>query len=129
MDLVGSHEKTGRWREGVKRRKEQKKKKNERLTRKRARARRERGKVRKVKETARMKPAAFSAGLARWGPARATVGAVLYRYDYQMGIRSRHSVLRTNSQLFTVRFHGCSRRLSGVFPWFDGEIFDFVSSL
>lgn len=66
-----------------KRREEQK---NERLTEKRARARKERGKVRKVKETARMKPAAFSAGLARWGPARATVGAVLYRYHYQIGI-------------------------------------------
>lgn len=85
MDLVGSHEKAGRWREGVKRR-EEKSKKNERLTEKRARARKERGKVRKVKETARMKPAAFSAGLARWGPARATVGAVLYRYHYQIGI-------------------------------------------
>lgn len=82
-----------------KKKRAKKKKKNERLTRKRARARRERGKVRKVKETARMKPAAFSAGLARWGPARATVGAVLYRYDYQIGIRSRHSVL----------IHNCSR--------------------
>ena len=68
MVLVGSHEMAGRWREGVKRRRRRGRAKITRDCQKeRASESKETGKERKVKETARMKPAAFSAGLARWG--------------------------------------------------------------